>query len=301
MTPPVLNRIAGNSRGRRFHPSAAIPLEENKLPNRLGVGPLALVFLLAVPAFAQIDTGVISGRVTDSSGAVVPAAQVTIIQTETNTESKSETNGDGLYRVPSLRPGPYKVSVTASGFKVSGRDGLTLRIGENLGVDIKLEVGAVTEAINVTTALPLLETQTSSTGQVMEGSYLYALPNYQHWEKGVLYYTPQVQSSNAPWPGQLSNWSINGGNNYQIGYFEDGQLATTMNGGNTLNSVSVGVEEVKVLTSALPAEYGHATTGLISVVKTGGTNVLHGTGGELFKSTPMVHRPFFQLTTLPQQ
>jgi hypothetical protein len=300
MTPLVLIASTGIAGGGISSTLRLFP-KENKLRNRLGTGLLALTFLLAGRGFAQIDTGVISGRVTDPSGAVVPAAQVTIVQTDSNTESKSETNSDGVYRVPSLRPGPYRVSVTAAGFKASVRDGLTLRIGENLGLDVKLDVGAVTESINVTNSLPLLETQTSSTGQVMAGEYLYQLPNYQHWEKGVLYYTPQVQHSNAAWPGSLSNWSINGGNNYQIGYFEDGQLATTMNGGTTLNSVSVGVEEVKVLTSALPAEYGHATTGLISVVKTGGTNTLHGTGGELFKSTPMVHRPFFQLTTLPQQ
>src|ERR1039457_2980589 len=122
------------------------------------MGLVALTFLLAPRGFAQIDTGVISGRVTDPSGAVVPGAQITVIQ--------SETNSDGAYRVPSLRPGPYKVSVTAAGFKASVRDGLTLRIGENLGLHLKLDVGAVTESINVTNSLQILETQTSSTGQV---------------------------------------------------------------------------------------------------------------------------------------
>lgn len=253
-----------------------------------------------MPGVAQIDTGVISGRVTDSTGAVVPGAPVTVTQIETNTESKSETNNEGVYRVPSLRPGPYKVSVAAPGFKTSVRDGLTLRIGENLGVDVKLEVGAVTESIQVTNPLPLLETQTSSTGQVMDGAYFYSLPNYQHWEKGVLFYTPQVQSSNSPWAGSLGNWSINGGSAFQIGYFEDGQLATRMDGGTTINSISVGVEEVKVLSTVLPAEYGHATTGAISVVKTGGTNLVHGTGGELFKNNAMFHRRFFQDKTNTQ-
>ena len=120
----------------------------------------------------------------------------------------SATNSDGLFRVPSLINGPYKVTVTAAGFKKQVRDGLTLRIGENLNVEVKLDVGAVTEAVEVTSALPLLETQTSSTGQVMEGDYFYKLPNYQHWEKGVLYYTPQVQHqqrSVARLAGQLEH------------------------------------------------------------------------------------------------
>ena len=99
-----------------------------------------------------------------------------------------------------------RVTVKAAGFKELVREGFALRIGQNLDVEMKLEVGAVTESIDVVNTIPLLDTQTSSTGQVMEGDYFYELPNYQHWEKGVLYYTPQVESSNAPWPGSLGNW-----------------------------------------------------------------------------------------------
>ena len=153
----------------------------------------------------------------------------------------------------------------------------------------------------MTSAAPLLDTQTSSTGQVMEGDYFSKLPNYQHWEKGVLYYTPQVQTSNAPWPGSLGNWNINGGQNWQTGQYEDGIMATSMDGATSLNSVSVGVAEIKVLTSAMPAEYGHATSGMLIVVKKSGTNQFHGEGGYLFKSTSMMHRRFFQLQTLQQQ
>ena len=260
-------------------------------------GLVALLCTLAMPLFAQIDTGIISGRITDATGAVVAGAQVTVTQAETNFESTSLTNAQGEYRVPSLNPGPYKVAVTATGFKKMMREGLTLRIGENLQVSLALEVGAVTDSIDVINALPLLDTLTSSTGQVMEGDYFYSLPNQQHWEKGVLYFTPQVETTNAPWPGSMSNWSINGGNNYQIGYFEDGQLATRMDGGTTMNSISVGDEEVKVLSTVLPAEYGHATTGAVSVVKKGGTNQLHGTGGELLGPTWAYQRKFFQPQT----
>ncbi len=268
--------------------------------NRLAIGLIALILVLAMPMAAQNNTGIISGRVTDASGAVVPNAQITVTQTETNVDAVSATNTDGLFRVPSLINGPYKVTITASGFKKQVHDGLTLRIGENLNVEVKLDVGSVSEAVEVTSALPLLETQTSSSGQVMEGDYFYKLPNYQHWEKGVLFYTPQVGSSNSPWPGSLGNWNINGANAYQTAQYEDGIIATSMDGGTSLNSVSVGIEEIKVLTSAMPAEYGHATSGALIVVKKGGTNTFHGEGGELFKSTSMMHRRFFQRTTVQQ-
>ena len=268
--------------------------------NRLGIGLIALIVLLAVPTFAQ-NSGIIAGKVTDATGAVVANAQITVVETDTNVENLSATNSDGLFRVPSLRDGPYKVTVSAPGFKKVIREGFSLRIGETLNVEIKLEVGAVTETIDVTSVLPLLDTQTSSTGQVMEGAYFYELPNYQHWEKGVLYYTPQVESTNAPWPGSLGNWNINGANSYQTAQYEDGQLATSMDGGTTLNSVSVGAEEIKVLTSVMPAEYGHATSGALVVVKKAGTNALHGEGGYLFKDDLLVERRFFQLQTNPQQ
>ena len=78
-------------------------------------------------------------------------------------------------------------------------------------------------------------------------------------------------------------------------------MATSMDGGTSLNSVSVGMEEIKVLSSAMPAEYGHATSGMLIVVKKSGTNTFHGEGGYLFKSTSMMHRRFFQLQTLQQQ
>ncbi|MBZ5585297.1 MAG: TonB-dependent receptor [Acidobacteriia bacterium] len=268
--------------------------------HRLGIGLIALIFLLAMPVFAQTNTGIISGRITDPTGAVVPNAQITVTQTETNVDAVSETNTDGLFRVPSLITGPYRVTVTASGFKKQVRDGLTLRIGENLNVEMKLEVGSVSESVEVTSALPLLETQTSSTGQVMQGEYFYKLPNYQHWSKGVLYYTPQVSHSNAVWPGSLGSWYINGGNASQTAQYEDGIVATSMDGGTSLNNIEVAIEEVKVLTSAMPAEYGHATAGALIFVKKGGTNVLHGEGGYLFKNTSMMHRRFFQRTTLQQ-
>lgn len=268
--------------------------------SRPALGSAAFVVLFAMSALAQNNTGIISGRVTDSTGAVVPNAQITITQTLTGVDSASITNSEGLFRVPSLLDGPYRVTIAASGFKKQIREGLSLRIGENLNVEVKLDVGAVNEQVEVTSSLPLLDTQTSSTGQVMEGDYFYKLPNYQHWSRGVLYYTPQVGSTNAPWPGSLGNWNINGGQTYQTAQYEDGIMATSMDGGTSLNSVVVGVEEFKVLTSAMPAEYGHATAGALIIVKKAGTNTLHGEGGYLFKSTSMMHRTFFQRTTLQQ-
>jgi hypothetical protein len=224
-------------------------MEQEMRRHRLAIGLVAVVLLLSIPLLAQNNTGIISGRVTDPSGAVVPNAQIIVTQTEANVDAVSATNSDGLFRVPSLRDGPYRVTITASGFKRQVREGLSLRIGENLNVEIRLEVRAVSDSVEVTSALPLLDTQTSSTGQVMEGEYFYKLPNYQHWSRGVLYYTPQVGSTNAPWPGSLGNWNINGGQTWQTAQYEDGIMATSMDGGTTLNSVGLAGNSTRSIVS----------------------------------------------------
>jgi hypothetical protein len=262
------------------------------------VGVLALLLALCTPAFAQLDTGTITGRVTDPTGAVVAGAQISAVQMDMNFESLSESNAEGLFRIQSLRPGPYRISVTATGFKKSVREGVDLRMGAVLEIIFPLEVGTVSDSVDVKSDIPLLETQTSSTGQVMEGDYFYKLPNYQRWEKGAMYVTPNVQTTNTAWAGSMSNFHINGGQSWQIGYFEDGQLATSMGGSDTIDTVSNSVEELKVLSTVLPAEYGHSTTGAISIVKKAGTNDLHGAASELIQTRSMVQRRFFQQQAL---
>jgi hypothetical protein len=258
----------------------------------------ALALLLCAPAFAQLDTGVILGRVTDPAGAVVPGAKITVVATELNFEYQTETTSDGNYRVPALRPGPYRVTVIATGFKQLVREGLSLQMGENMAVDLRLEVGAVAESVRVTAAAPILDTQTSSTGQVMEGDYYYKMPTNQRWTRGIMYQTPGVSYNSAPWAGSLGNFSILGQGG--VGVYEDGVVAFRQNGGDSVDTIANSIEEVKVLTSALPAEYGHTVTGAISVVKKTGSNELHGMANEGVYTRSMQHRKFFDQKTTTQ-
>ncbi|HPQ14889.1 MAG TPA: carboxypeptidase-like regulatory domain-containing protein, partial [Bryobacteraceae bacterium] len=227
----------------------------------------SLLFLAVFPAWAQIDTGTITGRVADSTGAVVPGAKVTITQTETNFQSVTETNSEGIYRVGSLRPGPYRITVEAAGFKSFIRENAVLRTGDTMAINATLEVGAVSESIEVTAAVPLLETETSATGQVVSGDYQYALPLYQRNVKAIMYLVPGMTMNGFGYAGQMNNFHTNGLRSGYIGYFEDGALATgTDNNGLTSDTILNAVEEVKVITSALPAEYGHSAGGAITVV-----------------------------------
>ena len=124
---------------------------------------------------------------------------ISVTHVPTNVDWASESNTDGIYRIPGLPDGPYKLTVTSTGFTRFVREGFSLRIGENLNMDIKLEVGAITESINVTNSVPLIETQTSSTGQVMEGDYFYDSTELPALGKGVaLYYTPPGGDDQRP-------------------------------------------------------------------------------------------------------
>jgi hypothetical protein len=105
------------------------------------------ILLIVLPLCAQIDNGNITGRVTDPTGAVIPGAQVTVTQTAMNFETVAQTNEEGLYRAVQLRPGPYRITVTAQGFKRLVRDSIELRMGQTLQVNLSLEVGAVSDSI----------------------------------------------------------------------------------------------------------------------------------------------------------
>src|SRR5215470_12408948 len=118
----------------------------------------------AAGALAQVDTGTISGRVTDPTGAPIPAVQVSLVQTENNFHYTAITNADGIYRVQSLQPGTYRVTFEAAGFKRGVHESVPVRVGDVRPVDATMEVGTVTESVEVKAQSVLLETETSSTG-----------------------------------------------------------------------------------------------------------------------------------------
>ena len=131
---------------------------------------LSLVLLFACPfaARAQQETATITGEVKDVSGAVVPQAIVIITNVGTNISVKTETNDQGSYTVPSLRPGDYTVTVEKAGFNKTLRSGVTLQVNQFTRIDITLQTGQVSEVVEVTGGAPLLETETSSRGSVID-------------------------------------------------------------------------------------------------------------------------------------
>lgn len=137
---------------------------------------VASALLASAPCVAQSFTGSISGTVADSSGAVVPSAQVTITQTETNRQARVVAGNDGTYLAPALPVGDYRVEATAAGFKIGVRSGIKLELNQAAVINLTLDVGAATDRVEVKGDAELLESTTSDLGEVVDNRRILDLP-----------------------------------------------------------------------------------------------------------------------------
>lgn len=255
---------------------------------------ISATLALSLAAFGQIGTSTITGRVTDSTGAIVPGVKVAIVQKATNIALSAVTNGEGIYRVPSLQPGEYRVTFEHSGFKKIVNESVEIRTGDTLAVDAAMQVGQTTDSVEIQSTTPLLETETSSTRTVMSGKVLYDLSLYQRYTNSTLSLVPGMTSGGYAYGGDLGSYHLAGQRNGAIGMFEDGVNATDPQGGtNVIRPMQNSIAEVNVISTVPPAEYGHAAGGVISVVKKSGTNELHAMGSWYGRTRRMAHRRYF--------
>ena len=164
----------------------------------------------------------ITGTVVDPSGAAVPSAKVSIVQTETNFHYESIANNEGIYRVQSLPPGLHTVTLEAQGFKRLVQENITLRVGDVLPVNATLQVGAVTDSVEVKAQSTLLETETSSTGTVTEGAQLYKLPLYQRYVTNTLSIVPGATNLTTGGTNRLGAFNVDGQRTSGTAVMEDG-------------------------------------------------------------------------------
>ena len=159
---------------------------------------LSLVFLAALAASAQTTgTANIVGTVTDATGASVPGAKIRVKNQQTSFLYESVTSPSGDYYIPNLSSGTYQLTVEAAGFKSSVQRDIVLRINETPRINVRLEVGNVTESVNVTSRPPLLETESAGVGQILEGSTVQRLPVMQKFVHRVLLYMPNMSTING--------------------------------------------------------------------------------------------------------
>ena len=147
------------------------------------VRSLVLFFLGLTAAWAQVSTGTIVGLVEDPSGAAVPNAEISIKQAATGEVRTTRSNGNGEFNVPFLQPGGYAVTASAGGFKSKTLSDITLRVDQTVNLRVSLEIGSSTETVEVTGAAPLVDSATSSLGQVIENKQILEMP--LNWPKSV--------------------------------------------------------------------------------------------------------------------
>ncbi|MCC6860766.1 MAG: carboxypeptidase regulatory-like domain-containing protein [Bryobacterales bacterium] len=241
--------------------------------------------LFAAPLAAQTSNASVSGRIKDTTGAVIPGATVSVKNTDTNVIRTSESNAEGIYTIPNLIPGTYTLSAIFQGFKNLEQGPFPLRVGDRVTLDLTMEVGAQTERVTVTAEVPLLRTEDVQTGLVIDNRRIQELPQYNRNALAFATLTPNVNGTSDV--GSHDNdLRINGGRTAQMEYYIDGQPVTTGYRHDVPNSVPSmeAVGEFKVLTNGLSAEYGRLSGGAVVLVTRSGTNEFHGSAYEYFKN-----------------
>jgi hypothetical protein len=266
-----------------------------------------LCLLVASGAWAQaISTSQINGAVQDASGLGVPGAEVKATQTETGLTRSAISGADGTYVLTNLPVGPYQLEVVKEGFSKYLQSGIVLQVGSNPSVDIGLKVGAVSEQVQVEANAALVETRSSGIGQVIDNQRVLELPLNGRQVTELIYLSGMAtQVNGAGLNSGVRNFptvdiSVAGGLSNGLTFRLDG--GTHNDPYNNLNlplPFPDALQEFKVETSALPAQYGHHSSAAINAVTRSGTNEFHGDAFEFIRNGAVNARNTFAATTDP--
>src|SRR6266478_278046 len=258
----------------------------------------AILCLASASLNAQVATGTIVGLVQDSTGAVVPNAQVTVLHVATAESRQTRTNERGEFSVPYVHIGDYSVSAEAGGFKKKTLTGIELKVDQTVNLRIGLEVGGVSESVEVTSSAPLVESSTSSLGQVIENRKILELPlnGRNAFALGLL------AGNTSPVSGMATNLPfVTGGGRFAL----NDVLLDGVDNNTSINSGNVGrngiaytpsvdaVEEFKVKSNNFSAEFGRSAGAIISATIKSGTNQFHGSAFEFLRNEKLDANNFF--------
>ncbi|MGB7148598.1 MAG: carboxypeptidase-like regulatory domain-containing protein, partial [Terriglobales bacterium] len=269
----------------------------------------ACVLMLALPLVAQSPNGVITGLVTDPSNRIIVGADILAINDVTSVKYSGKTNDDGIYVVPNLPPGAYRLQVSKVGFKTLIKPDIVLNIQDALSVNFTLPLGAAFESVTVEGGASMINTTDASVSTVIDHSYVENMPLNGRSFQDLILLTPGVvtispQSSGAL--GQTGEFSVNGQRTESNYYTVDGvsanvgaaagstqyyyagasgSLPSATALGTTHALVSVDdLQEFRVNSSTYSAEYGHNPGGQFSFETKSGTNQWHGTAYDYLRN-----------------
>ena len=246
-----------------------------KIHSRAKIAVAALLaFLIPHAALGQTAAGSVTGTVTDSTGAVIPGAQISIVNAETGVESAAETGINGVYLVPNVPPGQYNIAAEADGFKRVEVNGLRLNVASAISQSFALEVGAVTEVVEVSAQQLQIQTTSGAVGGTVQTEQVQELPLPNRDIFNLVNLVPGAFRSESN-----GNISIGGGRTRSAGSFIDGVNNTR--GGLGVQNVEMAppvdsMQEFKVEVNSMGAEYGRSSAGVVQALTRSGSNEWHG-------------------------
>lgn len=256
------------------------------------------VLFAALTLAAQVDTGAISGVITDASGSVVPGAKITIIQTETNFRTELTSNETGFYTAPALRPGRYVITVVQPGFLPQKSEPFDVRVQDRVEMNFRLEISGTSTEVTVSAAALLLESETSSLGQVIEEKNIVDLPlNGRNFIQLAILGAGTLPSTRS---ADRDSFISNGARSVQNSYLLDGIdnknriMGFDKSSAQIVQPVIDAIQEFKVQTSTFSAEFGQAAGGVVNVSLKSGTNAVHGNLFEFLRNSDFDATPYFQ-------
>ncbi len=285
---------------------------------RLKIVYWALAALLGVGIFvphlmAQADKGILSGTVTDTSGAVVVGANIEVTEVGTGVTYSAVTDSQGSWLIPELLVGSYQVQATKAGFQKMVHSGITLTVGVHLLVDFKLPVGQATEVITVTGEVSQVDSTTATVSSLVAPKQMEDLPlNGRNFEQ-LLSLAAGVQSISqngggggvsSTFYGAESNYSVSGSRPVGQSFLLDNTDITNFwqhGTGSSVTGNSLGmdaIQEFSVLTNTYSAEYG-GTGAAVNAVTKSGTNALHGTAFDYLRNSKLDAKNYFDVPALP--
>ncbi len=255
----------------------------------------SLVVFSAASTMAQSNSAVIVGTVNDSSGAAIVGAKVTVLNQGTNISTSVSTKSDGQYTVTNIEPGSYRVTATSPGFTEKSIRDITLFVNQTVRVDVNLEVGAVATRTEVEATAPVVQSETSSIGQVVDSRQVTKMPlDGRSSLNGLLALTPGVMStgqnpliSGGVWFGS-TNLTIDGVSDIDTGNERLGPVVPSLE----------SIEEFKVIANGASAEFGRGGSQVLVETKSG-TNQFHGSLFEFNRNQLLAAKNFFA-TSLPK-
>jgi hypothetical protein len=259
---------------------------------------VAGVFLCAL-AFAQIQTGRIVGTIYDPNKAVVPNAAITVTNKATNVSRRVVTNEIGGYVVPALEPGVYEVNVAIPGFRTTVRSGVEMSVGKDLILDVELVLGETTQVVEVSTEVPLLNSESGALGHVMTNRQIVDLPLNGRGFAELARLTPGVVS--LPGTGNVTRirpefvngTTISGVRGRQVSYYLDGADTSEQHQGGSWIQTSIdGLQEFSVQQNAYSSEHSRSGSFFNATTKSG-TNSFRGTLYEFLRNEKLDARNFF--------